>query len=199
MREHTVAAALATVFGVLTMNTHTFAAGAQQLVLDHLQAAFNTTAESVNVLQLPPRELPEGAAEFYVEPKGSREHGSRNCVVMGGKVYCSGADGEFARLLREQALLDRGGVDASALMRLYALLALPRQVKYVNANVLALDSQTWRAYPEVVAPSISTRPDGGVTLTFYATPVAEVQPSKWTVTVKRNYDVEVASVPLAPR
>ena len=181
------------------MNNSALAASARQMVLDHLAATFGLTARAVDILPLAPRDLPEGANEFFVEARDSHGHDNRNCVVMGDKVYCSGTEGEFARLLREQAMLGRKDLSAARLMRLYSLFALPRQLKYVDANVLARNREDWRAYPEVAAPALSKLPDGGATLTFYATPVTGVQPSKWTVTVTPAYQVEVGSAPVAPR
>jgi hypothetical protein len=192
------ALAILCISGVLSMNTPALAASDRQMVLDHLAAAFGVTPDDVDILSLTPRDLPAGAAEFYVEAKGSHGHDNHNCIVMGGKVYCSGADGEFARVLREQSLLGKD-LGAAQLMRLYSLFALPRQVKYIDANVLARNPQAWQAYPEVAAPALSSRPDGAVTLTFYATPVTQVQPSKWMVTVSRDYRIEVGSTPLPPR
>jgi hypothetical protein len=43
------------------------------------------------------------------------------------------------------------------------------------------------------------RPDGGVTLTFFATPVLSVQPAKWSVTISRTYEVVVTRENVAKR
>lgn len=191
---------IAAATGVLMMNTPALAATPQQqLVLDHLGAAFGAKAAELNILPLVPRDLPEGAAEFYVEAQGSHGHDNHNCIVMGDRVYCSGAEGEFERLLREQALLKRQDLGAAQFMRLYSLFALPRQLKYVDANVLARNPQDWRAYPEADPPTLSRHADGGVTLVFLATPVREVKPSRWTVKISSTGQVEVASTPLAAR
>jgi hypothetical protein len=198
---------LAAATGELIMNTPAFAASpaasavpaAYQRVLTHLAAAFGLQPGELEVLSLAPRDLPEGATEFYVEAKGSHGHGNHNCVVMNERVYCSGAEGEFERLLREQALLRRPDLTAARLMRLYSLFALPRQLKYVDANVLARDPQPWSGYPEVTPPALTPRGDGGVTLVFHATPVREIQPSRWTVDIAPDGEVRVASTPVARR
>jgi hypothetical protein len=197
---------LAGATGELIMNTPALAAStasavpaAYQRVLAHLAATFGLQPGELEVLSLAPRDLPEGAAEFYVEAKGSHGHGNHNCVVMNERVYCSGAEGEFERLLREQALLRRPDLTAARLMRLYSLFALPRQLKYVDANVLARDPQAWSAYPEVTPPALTPRADGGVTLVFHATPVREIQPSRWTVDIAPGGEVRVASTPVARR
>jgi hypothetical protein len=181
------------------MNESVLAAHARQMVLDHFVASYGMKAGAVELLPLAPRNLPEGAAEFFVETRVSHGHGKHNCIVMGSRVYCSGAEGEFSRLLREQALLERKDLSAARLMRLYSLFALPRQLRHVDANVLIRNRESWRAYPEVVAPTLTRRPDGGVTLCFYATPLMAVQPSKWTVDITRGYGVEVRSALVAPR
>ena len=179
------------------MNTTNAAPSAHQRVADHLASAFGLPADGLVILPLTPRDLPAGSAEFYVEAKGGGER--RNCVVLGDKAYCSGADGEFARLLREQALPARKDLNAAQLMRLYSLLALPRQLKYIDANVLARNPQAYRAYPEVQAPTLTGSGDAGLVLTFYATPVNAVQPSKWTVAISRSGEVEVSSPPRPAR
>lgn len=181
------------------MNTPLLRADASQMVLDHLGTTFGLAPASLDLLSLTPRDLPEGADEFYAEVRGSYGNDHYNCVVMGGKVYCSGSEGEFARLMREQVLLEGKAPDAAQLMRLYSLFALPREVAWVDARVLARDLHDWQAYPEVAPPALARRPDGGVTLTFCTTPPFEVEPSKWTVSVTRACEVEVAIEHLAPR
>jgi hypothetical protein len=192
---------IASAIGEVLMNTPALAASAaptaQQRVLAHLAATFGLQPGDVDVLTLTPRDLPEGAAELYVEAKGSHGHANHNCVVLGERVYCSGTEGEFGRLLREQTLLRRPDLTAARLMRLYSLFALPRQLKYVDANVLARDPQTWSAYPTVTPPVLTPRADGGATLVFHATPVREIQPSKWTVNISPDSEVQAASTPVA--
>jgi hypothetical protein len=85
------------------MNLASSATSAEQHVLDHLATNFGVRADAVQILWLVPRDLPAGAAEFYVEGKGSQGHDNYNYVVVKDKVYCSRVDGEFARLLREQS------------------------------------------------------------------------------------------------
>jgi hypothetical protein len=184
--------------GVLLTNTAAVETTSRQKVLDHVSAVFGMYAHAVEILELPPRDLPAGAAEFYVEAKGSHGHNNHSCILMGDKCYCSGVDGEFTRLLREQSLLDSNNLAAAQLMRLYALLALPRQIKYIDATGLTRNAQSYRAFPDVAVPTLSRSPDEGLTLTFYATPVETVDPSRWTVTITRDYQIEVASQPLAP-
>jgi len=180
------------------MNMASAATTGEQRVLDHLGAKFGVKADAVQVLSLTPRDLPAGAAEFFVEGKNSR-HDRYNCIVMGDKAYCSQVDGEFVRVLREQSLLQRKDVSAAQYMRLYSLLALPRQVKYIDGNVLNRNAQEFRAFPQVQAPAVTTRSDGGVTLTFFATPTDTVEPSKWTVAISPNYEVAVTSEEVAKR
>src|SRR5215510_14787711 len=98
---------LATVFGGLVMNLAPAASPTEQRVIAHLEATFGLKADALQVVALTPRDLPAGAAEFYVEAQGSHSHDNYNVVVLGDKVYCSRGDGEFARVLREQALLAR--------------------------------------------------------------------------------------------
>jgi hypothetical protein len=199
-RRAATALLIASITGELLMNTPAQAATPQQQrVLAHLGAAFGLAPGDVEVLILTPRDLPDGAAEFYAETKGSHGHGNHNCIAMGEQVYCSGTEGEFQRLLREQALLQRKDLDAPRLMRLYSLFALPRQVKYVDAGVIARAPQDWGAFPEVVPPTLARAADGGVTLSFYATPVREVQPSKWTVRISPAHEIEVGTAPVARR
>ena len=169
------------------------------MVLDHLAATFDLAPESLDVLSLTPRDLPEGAAEFYVEANDRQGREGFNCIVLSDKVYCSGPKGEFERLLREQALLEHQDLDAVVMMRLYSLFALPRHLKYLDAKGIARNPHDWRAYPEVTAPALESRPDGGVTLIFYATPHLEVQPSKWMVNVTRACEVELGMFPVTPR
>jgi hypothetical protein len=181
------------------MTTAPAATNVEQRVLDHLSAKFGVKPDTVQVLSLAPRDLPAGAQEFYVEAKGTHGHDNYNYVVMGDKVYCSRLEGEFARLVREQNLLERKDVGAAQYMRLYSLFALPRQVKYIDANALSRNPQDYRGFPQVQAPTLSTRPDGGVTLTFFATPVDALQPSKWMVSISRNLEITVHSESAATR
>jgi hypothetical protein len=190
---------LATVFGALAMNLAPAATSAEQRVIEHLQSTFGVGTDAVQVVALTPRDLPAGASEFYVEAKDSHGHDNYNYMVLGDKVYCSRVDGEFARVLREQALLERKDLSAAQLMRLYSLFALPREIKYLDANVLARNVQEYRAYPQVQPPVLNQRPDGGVTLTFFATPVLSVQPAKWSVTISRTYEVVVTRENVAKR
>ena len=181
------------------MSIASAATGAEQRVIDHLATHFGLKADAVQILSLTPRDLPQGAAEFFVELKDTHGHDNYNYVVIGDKVYCSRVEGEFARLLREQSLLDRKDLTAAQYMRLYSLFALPRQVKYIDANVLQRNAASYRAFPQVKAPSLAPRPDGGITLTFFATPVQAVQPSKWIVSVSRGYEVDVTSEAVGSR
>lgn len=202
--RHAVRAAtallIASATGAPFMNTPALAASnPQQRVLTHLAATYGLRPGDVELLPLAPRDLPAGAAEFYVEAKGSHGHDNHNCVVMGERVYCSGAEGEFERLLREQALLRRADLDAAQLMRLYSLFALPRQLKYIDAGVLQRNPQDWQAYPEVAPPALSRQPDGGATLVFYATPTLALQPSKWTLRIAPDGRAEAESAAVAKR
>ena len=181
------------------MNIAPAATNAEQHVLDHLGAKFGVKSDAVQVVSLTPRDLPAGAAEFYVEAKGSHGHENYNYVVIDDKVYCSRVEGEFSRLLREQSLLERKDVSAAQYMRLYSLFALPRQVKYIDANVLSRNAQDYRAFPQVQAPAVAGRPDGGLTLTFFASPARTVQPSKWTVSISPTYEVAVNSEDVGKR
>ncbi len=181
------------------MNLAPAATNAERRVIEHLESTFGVKADAVQVVTLTPRDLPAGATEYYVEAKGSQGHDNYNVVVFGDKVYCSRVDGEFARALREQALLERKDLSAAQVMRLYSLFGLPRQLKYIDANVLARNAQDYRAYPQVQAPALTQRPDGGVTLTFYATPVLSVEPAKWSVAISPSYEVKVSSEAVAKR
>jgi hypothetical protein len=181
------------------MNLAPAATSAERRVIEHLESAFGVKADALQVVALTPRDLPAGAAEYYIEAKGSHGHDNYNVVVFGDKVYCSRVDGEFTRVLREQALLERKDLSAAQVMRLYSLFALPRQLKYIDANVLARNAQDYRAYPQVQAPALTQRPDGGVTLTFFATPVMSVEPAKWSVAIARNYEVVVSSEAVGKR
>ena len=181
------------------MNVAPAASPTEQRVIAHLGAVFGVKADALALVALAPRDLPAGAAEFYVESKDSHGHDNYNVVVIGDKVYCSRVDGEFARVLREQALLERGDLSAAQVMRLYSLFALPRQLKYIDADALGRDADDYRAWPQVKAPALVRRDDGGVTLTFFATPARELSPSKWTVLVSRRYDIAVTSEAQARR
>jgi hypothetical protein len=189
---------LATVTGALVMSTTSAANGVEQRVLAHVQATFGLAPDAAEILSIPPRDLPPGALEFYVEAKGTHGHRHHNCVVMGERIYCSRTDGEFARLLREQSLLERG-LTAAQCMRLYSLLALPRQVKYIDADVLARDAAELRAFPQVSAPALAKGADGGAVLTFHAMHDDSAQPFKWTVSVSRSHEVTVKTEPVNAR
>jgi len=180
------------------MNLATAATGAEHRALAHVQATFGVRPDTMSVVELTARDLPAGAAEYFVEADDGR-HDTYNVVVFGDKVYCSRVDGEFARALREQALLERKDLNAAQAMRLYSLFALPRQLKYIDANVLARNEQDYRAYPQVQPPVLTPRPDGGVTLTFFATPVMSVAPARWSVAISRNYEVAVSSEAIGKR
>jgi hypothetical protein len=200
LRHSVIRAMLATVFGgFLIMNLASAATNAERRVIEHLDATFGVKADAVEVVALTPRDLPAGAAEYYVEAKGSHGHDNYNVVVLGDRVYCSRVEGEFARVLREQALLERKDLSAAQLMRLYSLFALPREIKYIDANVLARNAQDYKAYPQVQPPALAWQPDGGVTLTFFTTPVLSVEPIKWSVAISRNYEVAASSEALAKR
>ena len=185
---------IAALFLALVPNVACAAASAEQAVRDHLRVKFGVKRDEVDILSLTPRDLPPGAVEFYVEAKGSHGHDNYNYVVLNNRVYCSRVDGEFARLLREQSLLRRKDIVAAQYMRLFSLFALPRQVSYIDANKLRRFTSDYRAFPQVQAPTLTRRPDGGVTLTFFASPAGEaVQPSKWAVSISPTYKVVVAS------
>lgn len=175
------------------MNITPASTNAEQHVLDHLGTSFSVRPDAVQVMSLTPRDLPPGALEFYVEIKGSHGHDHYNYVILGNRIYCSRVEGEFARLLREQSLLGRKDVGAAQYMRLYSLFALPRQLKYIDANALSRNASDYRAFPQIQAPALVSRPGGGVALIFFATPVDAVQPSKWTVSISPTYDVAVTS------
>lgn len=181
------------------MNLASAATSDERRVIEHLESTFGVKADAVQVVALTPRDLPTGAAEFYVEAKGSHGHDNYNVVTFGDKIYCSRVDGEFARVLREQSLIERYDLSAAQLMRLYSLFALPRQLKYIDANVLARNAQQYRAYPQVQPPALTRRPDGGLTLTFFATPVLSVRPARWSVTISRNHEVVVGSEAVVKR
>jgi hypothetical protein len=184
---------LTTVSGVLIMSIAPAATTAEQHVLEHLRTTFNVKPDAVQVMSITPRDLPPGALEFYVETRGSHGHDHYNYVVLGNAVYCSRVEGEFARLLREQSLLGRKDVGAAHYMRLYSLFALPRQLAFIDANTIGRNASELRAFPQVQAPALVRRSDGGATLVFFATPVDTVQPSKWTVSISPSYDVSVTS------
>jgi len=181
------------------MNLAPAATIAERRVIEHLDSIFGVKADAVEVVALTPRDLPAGAAEYYVEAKGSHGHDNYNYVVLGDKVYCSRVEGEFARVLREQALLERRDLSAAQLMRLYSLFALPREIKYIDANVLARNAQDYKAYPQVQPPALARRPDGGVTLTFFATPALSVEPARWSVAISSTYEVAASGEAAAKR
>lgn len=186
------ASLLATFVGGFLMSAIA-AGGFEPRIVEQLAARLGVPPDDLQIVKLTPRDLPAGAAEYYVEPKGGHGHDNVNAVVLGGRIYASGHDGEFARLLREQSLLARADLSAAQAMRLYSLFALPRQLKYLDANALARDPQRWRDWPQVQPPALARRPEGGLVLTFYATPVDATQPSKWTVTVSPAYEVTADS------
>ena len=181
------------------MNLAPAATTAERRVIAHLESTFGVKADAVEVVALTPRDLPAGASEYYVEARGSRDHDNYNVVVFGDKVYCSRVSGEFARTLREQALLERKDLSAAQLMRLYSLFGLPRHLKYIDADALARDAQDYRAFPQVQPPALTQRPDGGVTLTFFATPVMSVEPARWSVAISRSYEVVVSNEAVGKR
>jgi hypothetical protein len=199
MASAKAATATLTFSGALLMTQLAAATTPQQLVLDHLNANFGVLPDSVQALAIKARDLPEGALEFYVEAKGSSGHDNYNYVVIGERVYCSRSEGEFARILKEQRLLDRKDLGAAQMMRLYSLFAMPRQIKYIDQNALDRNPQDFSAYPQVKAPALTSGDQGAVVLTFYATPLRAVQPSRWTVSISRTYQVEVSSALLAAR
>jgi hypothetical protein len=181
---------LALTLGVtMTMDAASMTA-AERVVLDYLHSNLGINGASVDVSTLSARDLPAGSAEFYVETKGSREHGAINCVLLDGKVYCSRTSGDFARLMKDQRALETKSLTAAQMMRLYALLGMPRQVKYVDAGVLARNPD-YKNFPDTAVPALMWPATGGAVLTFFATPLDRVAPAKWTVNVSPHYDVAV--------
>jgi hypothetical protein len=168
---------VALIMGAMLMMDAAAMTAAERVVLNHLHGS-GVNTEGLTVSTLSARDLPAGTAEFYVETQGSRQHGAINCVVVDGKVYTSSSNADFARLLKDQRAL-------------YALLAMPRQVKYVDATVLARNPD-YQAFPEATVPTLAWPGAGGAVLTFYATPLDRVAPAKWTVSVSPAYDVAVA-------
>ena len=109
-------------------------------------------------------------------------------MVFGDKVYCSRVEGEFAGALREQALLERKDLSAAQVMRLHSLFALPRHVEvHRRQRARRATSRTTARTRRCGRPALTPRPDGGVTLTFFATPVMSVAPARWSVAIWRNH------------
>jgi hypothetical protein len=194
-----VANLLSTASCMLLMTDMAVAITPQQRVLDHLRATFGVKHNSVETVPITARDLPAGASEFYVEAKGSHGHDNYNYVVIGESVYCSRSHGEFARILKEQKLLDRQDTNAAQLMHLYSLFALPHQIKYIDQNALNRNPQDYRAYPEIKAPYLENGAQGALVLSFFATPVMTLQPSRWTVTISRSYEISIRGGNLTAR
>jgi hypothetical protein len=190
---------LAAALGAFAMNITHADSDAERRVVDHLQATFGLPRDAVQIVSLAPRDLPGGSAEFFAETKGSSGHDNYNYVVIGTQVYCSRVPGEFARLLREQSLLQRNDVTAAQYTRLYALFELPRELKYIDANVLGRNAASYRDFPQVRPPALTRAADGSILLTFFATPALLVQPLKVIVAVSPAYDMKVSTEELTRR
>ena len=172
----------------------------RQQLMSHLKSALGMAPQSVDVIPTQKPNAIPGAREFYIEVKGSREHGSSNCVVMAGQVYCSPSAGDFARILKEQALLERDDIGAAQWMNLYAVLQLPRQLRYIGAQELDSNPQAYRAYPEITSPAVSKDAQGTLTLVFFTSTLRSMQPlSKWTVAMSRAGRVDVKQEVLPAR
>jgi hypothetical protein len=176
--------------GAMMLATESSAqAGARRLVEDHLQKRLSLRADELKVMQLSARDMPVGTQEFYAEVRGGRHNGI-NCLVQADKVYCSGTPDEFQRFLKDYRYFEKSDLSAAQLMRLFALLALPRQLKTIDAAALASGAMQYRAFPDVAAPKLVDS-DSGLVLSFWATPALEVDPKPWVVKVSRDYAVEV--------
>lgn len=182
------------------MNTAIASDGGRQRVIDHLASNFAIQAEAVQVVALGhPSDLPSGATEFSVERRGAHGQDVYSYVALGNGLYCSHVPGDFARLVREQSLFERVDVSAQQAMRLYALLELPDELKTIDAGTLERHAQEYGAYPQVQPPALSRHAGGGATLTFFATPLYEVRPEKWTVAISPGRDVTLAREPVGRR
>jgi hypothetical protein len=198
LRRTLARAILTTAVGGLVMNLAPAASSAEARVIAHLHSTFGVPADALAVRALTPRDLPAGAAEYYAEVRGS-QHDNYNVVAFGDKMYSSRVDGDFERVLREQALLTRSDLTAAQLMRLYSLLALPRGLKYIDAGVLARNANDYRAYRQVQPPELTRQSDGAAMLVFFATPAMSVQPTQWRVAISHDGSVKVSTEALSGR
>ena len=154
----------------------------QRLIEAHLSKHFSLGAGQVSLSAVTPENLPEGARQYYVEPKGGHGHRALNYIVIGSQLYCSGVEGDFARLLSENHYLERKGLTAAQVMSPYRTLASPPQVMIMAAG-----------YPQFaqIKPPALTLGEQGMSLVFFASAGIPLEPRRWTVTVSRDYRVEV--------
>ncbi len=168
---------------------------ALRLVQTHLQKLLSLSADDIKVKRLNPPDLPAGTQEFYAELHGGR-HDNVNCLVLAERVYCSRAPDEFARFLKDYRYFEKRDLTPHQVMRLYGLFALPRQLKSIDAALLARNAAQYRAYPEVAAPTLA-HSDAGMLLTFWATPPLELKPTRWLVNLSPSYVLQVHQNPAA--
>ena len=167
--------------------------GAQRLVEAHLMERFSLRADQLKLIRLSGRDLPAGSEEFYAEFRGGRDD-NINCLVYADRAYCSRSDGEFQRFMADYRYFDKTGLSAPQVMRLYALLALPRQLKYIDARALTRDAAKYQAFPGIAPPALA-HTDAGMTLAFCATPALQLEPTQWIVTLSRDYQLDVRQGP----
>jgi hypothetical protein len=159
----------------------------RDLVVGLLRTRLSLQANELAVIRLRAREgeLPRGTDEYYVEFRGSR-HDNTNCLVFSGRAYCGHSNGEYARFLQDFRYFDNADLETAKVMRLYALLALPRQSRYMSG-------ETYRRYPPATPP-VLTKTAEGMTLVFFALRPPGNDPdtlARWEVSLSRSYEVAV--------
>lgn len=180
----------------LAAGSDTTSDASQRLVIRYVEANF--ALKDVETLTISDPKLP-ASTQLFAAYQRCRIQNMHHCLVNGQQVYCGPKRREFQRFLSDYRYFEKLDMSAEQLLHLYTLLEVPpaEMDRGISETLEDEDLALRKTYPRITPPMLQQGSDKLVLTYFWKMTGEQVVPVKRTVTISRDYRVEMSDEPLA--